>query len=140
MTSKLAPAAQSQVPKSPMADYLDDSAGSTPPAVAGRPDPLLLPFASPSDLEPVGGTPLPALGGEPTRVQQHIPIANNPTDRLFSVPTVFRQGSWTIRIHAPPREHPPPHVHVIYRGTGEVIILLGTMTTAPVEALHADSN
>ena len=53
------------------------------------------------------------------------------------MPTVLRQGRWIVKIYAPPREHPPPHVHVLLGHTGEVIILLGTENTAPtVWAVH----
>jgi hypothetical protein len=47
------------------------------------------------------------------------------------MPVVFRQGSVTVRIYAPPREHPPPHVHVIFRGVGEVVVEIGTPSTGP---------
>ena len=47
------------------------------------------------------------------------------------MPTVLRKGPWVVRVHAPPREHPPPHVHVILGG-GEVIVRLGRGSTPPV--------
>jgi len=53
------------------------------------------------------------------------------------VPTVLRAGSWVVRIYAPPREHPPPHVHVIHVGAGQVIIDLGGVDTPPtIRAIH----
>lgn len=41
------------------------------------------------------------------------------------MPTVLQVDGFRIRILLPPREHPPPHVHVV-RGGGEVVILLPT--------------
>ena len=40
------------------------------------------------------------------------------------MPTVLEEGGFAIRIYLPPREHWPPHVHVIGKG-GEVMIRLG---------------
>jgi hypothetical protein len=42
------------------------------------------------------------------------------------MPTVLREKGFRVRIHGPPREHPPPHVHVEKRGGGLVVILLAT--------------
>ncbi|MGQ0767160.1 MAG: DUF4160 domain-containing protein [Gemmatimonadota bacterium] len=39
------------------------------------------------------------------------------------MPTVLQVDGFRVRILLPPREHPPPHVHVV-RGGGEVVILL----------------
>jgi Domain of unknown function (DUF4160) len=39
------------------------------------------------------------------------------------VPTVLQVQGFRVRILLPPREHPPPHVHVA-KGDGEVVILL----------------
>ena len=38
------------------------------------------------------------------------------------MPTIFRQGGFDVRIR--PRDHPPPHVHILY-GREEVVINLG---------------
>jgi len=41
-------------------------------------------------------------------------------------PTVLRKEGFVIRVYGPPREHPPPHVHV-ERGPEEVVVIrLGT--------------
>jgi hypothetical protein len=37
------------------------------------------------------------------------------------MPTVVREDGFSIRIYAPPREHPPPHVHV--HKAGELLII-----------------
>ncbi len=39
------------------------------------------------------------------------------------MPTVLRIGGFKVRVHLPPREHGPPHVHVRKDG-GRVIIQL----------------
>lgn len=52
------------------------------------------------------------------------------------MPVVFRQGNLVVRVYAPPREHPPPHVHVIFRGVGEVVIEIGTAEEGP--RIHQD--
>jgi hypothetical protein len=39
------------------------------------------------------------------------------------LPTVIRYGGFVVRILFPPREHGPPHVHVV-KGGGEVVIRL----------------
>lgn len=39
------------------------------------------------------------------------------------MPTVLQAEGFQIRVLLPPREHGPPHVHVI-RGDGEVVIFL----------------
>ena len=46
------------------------------------------------------------------------------------MPTVVREDGFSIRIYAPPREHPPPHVHV-YKAGELVIIELGVMGEPP---------
>lgn len=49
----------------------------------------------------------------------------NPSVGLVSqLPTVIRSGGFSVRILLPPREHGPPHVHVV-RGGAEVVIRLG---------------
>ncbi|HEU4631074.1 MAG TPA: DUF4160 domain-containing protein [Gemmatimonadaceae bacterium] len=46
------------------------------------------------------------------------------------MPTVLEEDGFAIRIHLPPREHWPPHVHVI-RGHGEVVVWLGDGRAPP---------
>jgi hypothetical protein len=47
------------------------------------------------------------------------------------MPTVLREDGFTIRVYGPPREHPPPHVH-IERGTDELVVIrLGTSELPP---------
>ena len=41
------------------------------------------------------------------------------------MPTIVRRDGFRIKIFGPPREHPPPHVHVYKGGEGLVIIRLG---------------
>lgn len=48
------------------------------------------------------------------------------------MPTVFRAEGFMFRIHGPPREHPPPHVHVHRRPGGEVVVQLPTATLGVV--------
>jgi len=45
--------------------------------------------------------------------------------------TVLRVGRFRVAIYGPPREHPPPHVHVEC-GSGVVIVRLGTGAAPPV--------
>lgn len=52
------------------------------------------------------------------------------------MPVVFWQGSVIVRIYAPLREHPPPHVQVIFRGLGEVVVEIGTSAGGP--RIHRD--
>lgn len=40
------------------------------------------------------------------------------------MPTVIRSGGFAVRILLPPREHGPPHVHVVKAGA-QVVIKLG---------------
>jgi hypothetical protein len=47
------------------------------------------------------------------------------------LPTVLRSGGFAVRILFPPREHGPPHVHVVRSGA-KVVIRLGE-TGGPVE-------
>lgn len=46
------------------------------------------------------------------------------------MPTVLRVGGFSVRMYSPPREHGPPHVHVVHAGE-EVVILLGDSEHAP---------
>jgi len=50
------------------------------------------------------------------------------------LPTVVRSGGFAVRILLPPREHGPPHVHVVKAGA-EVVIALGC-TDSPVKLLE----
>lgn len=47
------------------------------------------------------------------------------------MPTILRENGFVIRVHGPPREHPPPHVHVQRRPFEAVVILLGTANAPP---------
>jgi len=47
------------------------------------------------------------------------------------VPTVLRAGNMVVRLYAPPREHPPPHVHVTIAGRGEAVVRLGEAGEPP---------
>jgi hypothetical protein len=44
---------------------------------------------------------------------------------------IYAENSLTVYLYRPPREHPPPHVHVESTNGGEVLIKLGTTTEAP---------
>jgi len=46
------------------------------------------------------------------------------------MPTVLVQDDFHIRIYLPPREHTPPHVHVVRAG-GEIVVALGDADVAP---------
>ena len=46
------------------------------------------------------------------------------------MPTVLKHDGFVVRIHGPPREHPPPHVHVEY-GSNVVVIRLGSVGESP---------
>jgi hypothetical protein len=55
----------------------------------------------------------------------------NPSVRLYRrVPTVHEEAGFQVRIYLPPREHEPPHVHVVKAGT-EVVIRLGDAQALP---------
>jgi hypothetical protein len=45
-------------------------------------------------------------------------------------PIVLRAGGFSVRIYLPPREHEPPHVHVVGVG-GEAVITLGDANRPP---------
>ncbi|HUG28146.1 MAG TPA: DUF4160 domain-containing protein [Gemmatimonadales bacterium] len=47
------------------------------------------------------------------------------------MPVILRAGGFTVHIYYPPREHPPPHVHVRTGKAGEVVIVLGAGGTPP---------
>ncbi len=40
------------------------------------------------------------------------------------MPAVHREGSLVVKVYGPPREHPPPHVHVEVGRAGVVVIRL----------------
>ena len=40
------------------------------------------------------------------------------------MPTVVRDGVLAVKVYGPPREHPPPHVHVEVGRTGVVVLRL----------------
>ncbi len=46
------------------------------------------------------------------------------------MPTVLRANGFQIRVYPPPREHGPPHVHIV-KGDGSVIIELATTDREP---------
>ncbi|MDQ3995444.1 MAG: DUF4160 domain-containing protein [Gemmatimonadota bacterium] len=46
------------------------------------------------------------------------------------MPTVLEENGFQVRIYLPPREHQPPHVHVVKAGT-EVVVRLGDSETPP---------
>ena len=48
------------------------------------------------------------------------------------MPTVVREDGFVVRVYGPPREHPPPHVHVEHGKEELVVIRLGTRTSAPM--------
>ncbi|MBA3345692.1 MAG: DUF4160 domain-containing protein [Gemmatimonadales bacterium] len=43
------------------------------------------------------------------------------------MPTVLVQEGFRVRIYLPPREHAPPHVHVVRSGA-EIVMALGDRT------------
>ena len=45
------------------------------------------------------------------------------------MPTVLRADGFRIVVYGPPREHPPPHVHVEYGATGLMVLRLATKTS-----------
>ncbi len=45
------------------------------------------------------------------------------------MPTVLRADGFRIVMYGPPREHPPPHVHVEYGTSGLVVLRLATGTS-----------
>lgn len=46
------------------------------------------------------------------------------------MPTIIRHDGFTVRLHGPPREHPPPHVHV-YKGKDGLVIIRLRMSDRP---------
>jgi hypothetical protein len=49
------------------------------------------------------------------------------------MPTVLRVGRFVVKVYAPPREHPPAHVHVEVRPAGEVVVRLALDAESPAE-------
>lgn len=47
------------------------------------------------------------------------------------MPTIIGNGLFSIKIFGPPREHPPPHVHVFKAHESAVVIKLGIASAAP---------
>ena len=45
------------------------------------------------------------------------------------MPTILRADGFQVVMHGPPREHPPPHVHVKYGTSGVVVLRLATQTS-----------
>ena len=46
------------------------------------------------------------------------------------MPTVLRDDGFTVRVHGPPREHPPPPAHV-ERGAEQVVVIRRGTSEAP---------
>src|ERR1700722_19959325 len=61
------------------------------------------------------------------------PVCNNLAARLclYVSPTIIREGGVLVMIYSKPREHDPPHVHVVKAG-GEARIALGDARSAPM--------
>ena len=53
------------------------------------------------------------------------------------MPTVHKEGGFVLKISGPPREHPPPHVHVEVRPNGLVVIRLALETGDPPKIWEA---
>jgi len=47
------------------------------------------------------------------------------------MPTFVRSGRFTVKVFGPPREHPPPHVHVYCGQSGLIVIRLGIAGDPP---------
>lgn len=46
------------------------------------------------------------------------------------MPVIVSEEGFLIRVFGPPREHPPPHVHV-ERGASEVVVIRLGMASSP---------
>lgn len=44
---------------------------------------------------------------------------------------ILEEGEFRVYVYSPPREHPPPHVHVECTRGGEVLIRLGDESAPP---------
>ena len=47
------------------------------------------------------------------------------------MPTILRENGFRVLVHGPPREHPPPHVHVEHGTSGLVVIRLRSIASPP---------
>lgn len=47
------------------------------------------------------------------------------------MPTIVREDGFVLRVHGPPREHPPPHVHVEQGDEGLVVVRLAIDDRGP---------
>ena len=47
------------------------------------------------------------------------------------MPTVLQEDGFRVLVYGPPREHPPPHVHVEKGPSGLAVIRLGTSISPP---------
>ena len=56
------------------------------------------------------------------------------------MPAIFREDGFVVRIYGPPREHPPPHVHVERGREATVVICLGiaggVLSVRAVQRMH----
>lgn len=52
------------------------------------------------------------------------------------MPTIFVEDGFAVKIWGPPREHPPPHVHVQSGQRGMIVIRLGLGEQPPVVWRH----
>ncbi len=48
------------------------------------------------------------------------------------MPTIVREDGFVVRVYGPPREHPPPHVHVEHGAESLVVIRLGHDAAPPL--------
>ena len=57
------------------------------------------------------------------------------------MPTGVRAGGLVVKVYGPPREHPPPHVHVEVGRTGVVVLRL-PLADRPLEIwrVHGEVN
>ena len=46
------------------------------------------------------------------------------------MPTVLEHDGFVVRIYGPPREHPPPHVHVEH-GTDQLVVIRLRLRNSP---------
>jgi hypothetical protein len=48
------------------------------------------------------------------------------------MPTIVREDGFVVRVYGPPREHPPPHVHVEHGDDALVVIRLAIGNRTPL--------
>lgn len=48
------------------------------------------------------------------------------------MPTIVSEDGFVVRVYGPPREHPPPHVHVEHGKDELVVIRLGIGLRPPI--------